>query len=233
MALVQHIKPLDKLDISNLENTPITITGNGEVKMELGPEKIKYLDNVRFYLTYLDKDEDLILYLGNHGDVKSDWKKGVFKHKFKNRWASLDGHYVFLDISQIFEDSYRYAVHIKHNKNDAILEVVYDVKKSNYTILGVRRLLENGMPDKMLIPLKEGDTISTILLAEKLSTAGENPQETEVDTFKIGKKAVFEDIDLGDGQFAFTYEMADIQGNSVFSDLIFIKVKDGEIEFLN
>ena len=53
--------------------------------------------------------------------------------------------------------------------------------------------------------------------------------EVEIDTFTLGKKIVFEDMDMGDGDFLFMFEMLDVQGNSATSAVTAFEVRDGQI----
>ena len=58
-------------------------------------------------------------------------------------------------------------------------------------------------------------------------------QEVEVDTFTLGKKVVFSDTDMGDGQFMFMFEMTDVQNNAATSQIVTIEVKDGMAVYSN
>ena len=47
------IESLRKLDISSLEDFEVTITDEGNARLALGPERIRFLDSVCFYLALL------------------------------------------------------------------------------------------------------------------------------------------------------------------------------------
>ena len=89
------------------------------------------------------------------------------------------------------------------------------------------------MTDKALIRLKAGDKVTTILLAMQMDDEDGEFQEVEVDTFTLGKKVVFADTDMGDGQFMFMFEMTDVQNNAATSQIVTIEVKDGMAVYSN
>lgn len=227
-SVVATVTPLPRLDISSLEDFRVTVGDGGEARLDLGPERVKYLDSVQFYLAYVSTEDNLVLLLGKDADMEANWETGVFKDNFQGKWAALDGHLVYMEITNQDEGFYHYAVPVKLNGQRCNLVVVYDFAKAEYRILGARRVHENGLQDKDLIRLKKGDKVATILLAMSVEGEDEEFSEVEVDDFTLGEKTTFEDTDLGDGQFMFMFEMTDVQHNSATSDVVYIEVKDGK-----
>ena len=223
------IESLRKLDISSLEDFEVTITDEGNARLALGPERIRFLDSVCFYLAYYSLEDDLILLLGKDSDMDADWDTGIFQDNFQGVWAAFDGHLVYLDIVNESDRFNHYAVPIKLNGVLCNLVVVYDFDKEGYRILGARRILENNIADKALIQLKPGDNVTTVLKAMSISGDDDEFQDVEVDEFTLGEHSVFEDINMGDGTFMFMFEMTDVQNNSATSQAVTIEVKDGEI----
>lgn len=226
-AVAASVVPLAALDISALEDVEVTIGDGGEARLNLGPERVKFLDSVQFYLAYYSLEDNLIMLLGKDADMEADWDQGVFKDNFQGRWAALDDHLVYLEITHQDEGVNHYVVPIKLNGVRCNLIVVYDFTAKEYKILGARRVQEGEMTDKALIKLKPGDKVTTILLAMQMDDEDAEFQEVDVDTFSLGKKVTFEDTDMGDGQFMFMYEMTDVQNNSATSQIVTIDVKDG------
>lgn len=220
---------LRPLDISDLEDAPVTVSPEGEARLELGPDKIRHLDSVNFYLTAYDTENDVIVLLGKDADIQADWGKGVFTDNFRNVWAALDGHFVYLEISGADEERYRYAVPVMLNGERVNLDVVYNFHEEAYTVLGARKLLADGPADKFIMPLKEGDQITTIFKAMIISGEEDEFEEVEVDSFTLGQSHSFEDLDMGDDDFIFMFEMNDVQGNSATSAMTAITVSGGEI----
>ena len=221
-------KPMNKLDISSLEDWKIEISPKGDAVLNIGAEKCSYLDNVAFYLALVDLEDQFMILLGSDADMYSDWEKGVFTSHFRNRWAQINDNLVTLELTGRDQKGFIYDVPVKLNGERVVIRARYDLEKSAYTITGAHRILSNGLPDKFLIKLKPGDRISTIFYASNMDDDSEF-QEIEIDTFTIGKKLVMEDTDLGDCQLAYMFEMNDVQGNSALSDVALITVEDGKI----
>lgn len=229
-AVVSSLTPLRPPDISSLEDFEVSIGNGGEAVLNLGPERVKYLDSIQFYLAYYSLEDDLVLLLGKDSDMEANWESGVFKDNFQGKWAALDGHLVYMENTHQDEGFNHYAVPIKLNGVRCNLVIVYDFSKAAYRILGARRVYENSLKDKSLIKLKSGDRVTTILLA--MPVEGENEfQEVDVDDFTLGPKTVFEDVDMGDGKFMFMFEMTDVQNNAVTSEIISISVQDGQATY--
>ena len=111
------------------------------------------------------------------------------------------------------------------------LSVVYDFDKGEYIVQGTRRPIgENGAADKILVPLREGDKITTLL--QKMSISGDDDfEEVEVDEFTLGRSWNFKDTDMGDGTFVYLFVMTDIQKNSASSEAVHIEVKGNNISY--
>lgn len=228
-SVVATLKPLEALDSSRLEDTPITVDANGDATLTLGPEKAQFLQAVYGCLAYYSKEDDIIVILGKDADIKADWDKGVFRDNFRNVWPALDGHLVSMEITQMDESWYRYAVPVKCNGERVDLEVIYTFADENYKILGARKVGASGLVDKFLYKLKAGDTLVTLFTAMTISADEDDSQEVEVDTFTLKADSHIEDTDMGDGTFIYLFEMEDVQGNSALSQVASVEVKDGRI----
>ncbi len=227
-AVLGNVAPLSQLDISSLEDFEVTITDDGKAQLDLGPERVRFLDDVCFYLAYYSIEDDIILLLGKDADMEADWEKGIFRDNFRGVWAALDGHLVYLEITSRNEKYAHYTVPIKLNGEPCSLLVVYENEKQGYRILGARRVLQDNIVDKGLIKLKPGDKVTTILKCMSISGDDDEFQDVEVDEFTIGEDPVFEDENMGDGTFMFMFEMTDVQNNSATSQAVTFDVKDGE-----
>ena len=225
------VKPLEKLDISSLEDFNVSVTKEGDALLDLGPERVRFIDSVRFYLAYYSVEDDVIMLLGKDADMKADWEKGTFRDNFRGVWAALDGHLVYMEITGEYDDYNLYVVPVMLNGVRCNLQVVYDFGKEKYQVLGARRVIENNVVDKVLIKLKPGDKVTTILKGMTISGDDDDFQEVEVDTFTLGKKYEFKDIDMGDGTFMFMFEMTDVQNNTATSKVVTIEVEGDNIRF--
>ena len=232
-AVSASVVPLKPLDITSLEDFEVAIGNGGEARLDLGPERVKFLDSVQFYLAYFSIEDNLIMLLGKDADMEADWEQGVFKDNFQGTWAALDDHLVYLEITNQDEGINHYVSPIMLNGVRCNLIVIYDFAEKEYKILGARRVQGGEMTDKALIKLKAGDKVTTILLAMQMDDEDGEFQEVEVDTFTLGKDVTFADTDMGDGQFMFMFEMTDVQNNTATSQIVTIEVKDGEALYSN
>ena len=229
---VKNCKPMTKFDITTLEDWPVTINKDGNIQLTLGKEKCKYLDNIAFYMAIVDTDEDVIVMLGKDADLYSDWKNGIFSSHFQNNWAEINDNLVSLELIDQDEKSFSYAIPAKLNGTRVNIYATYDLENKSYSISGARKITSNDIPEKFLIKLKPGDTITTIFNASKISD-GKDFEEVEIDTFKYKDKLIMKDVDLGDCQLAYMFEMTNIQGESALSKMTLITVKDGKFTMKN
>ena len=213
-------------DISSLEDFNVSVTKEGDALLDLGPERVRFLDSVHFYLAYYSVEDDVIMLLGKDADMKADWEKGTFRDNFRGVWAALDDHLVYMEITGEYDDYNLYAVPVMLNGVRCNLQVVYDFSKEKYQVMGARRAIENNVVDKVLIKLKPGDKVTTILKGMTISGDDDDFQEVEVDTFTLGKK-----YEMGDGTFMFMFEMTDVQNNTATSKVVTIEVEGDNIRF--
>ena len=219
------------LKTNPLEDVPVKILDDGTAELDLGPKQAAMLKSVRFILTDVSRKDDLLFVLGTDNDLKADWDKGIFKDNFRGTWATFNTHYVFLDVIDENEDYSLYAVPIKLNGERSTLIVAYNYKKAKYEILGARKGIDNyGTSAKDMRILQPKDVITTIHYGAKLSQP-QDVVEVEVDTFTVGKKPVFADtpIDSDKENFAFMFEMTDMQNNTATSQVVFFKLDHGKI----
>lgn len=228
----ESIAPLEKLDISALEDQKIEIVtkqdGTPALEMRIDENSLKYIDSVRFYLATLNDKNDVTVF-GDDIDMIQDWEHGVFQDHFNGNWPTLDGHLVYLETTADLEDYNYYSIPVILNGVKASIEALYDFKQDKYVVLGARRITKAAMPDKNLIKLKAGDKIVTLM--QKMNANDDDSCEVEVDTFTLSDKWTLEDSELPDGTYAYMFSMSDIQGNEALSEVAFIKIKDKEITY--
>lgn len=74
------------------------------------------------------------------------------------------------------------------------------------------------MADKNLIKLKAGDKVTPILYAMSLSDENAELAEVPSDPITLKEDFKFEETDLGDGTFAFMFEVVDTANKTVDSE---------------
>lgn len=222
---------LNTLKTNPLENAPVKILEDGTAELNLGAKQADMLKSVRFILTDVSRKDDLLFVLGTDNDLIADWDKGIFKDNFHGTWPALNKHYVFLDVIDDNADYTLYAIPIKLNGERSTLIVAYDNQKEKYDILGARKGIDNyGTSAKDMRKLEPKDKITTIHYGAKLSQP-QNVVEAEVDTFTVGKNPIFADelIDSKKENFAFMFEMTDMQNNTATSEVVFFQMDNGKI----
>lgn len=221
--------PVEAFDVTKLEDHPIEITDDGDIKIDLGSEVMENIEDVLFNLCYYSEDDDVMMILGSDAGLEGDWETGVFTDNFSGNWMALDDHLLMTEVTHYGQDMIRYAVPIILNGKRCALQMIYDFKEEEYALIGAREQRDSDSPpDKILIHLKPGDEISTLCLAKTMS-GDEDFQEMEMETFKLSEGFKVGETDMGDGKFMFMYEMRDIQGNSALSTVAGIEVENGEI----
>ena len=172
----------------------------------------------------------MILYLGSDANVDADWDSGVFKDNFDGTWPMLDGHPVYIEIVEEGDDYNLYSIPVKLNGRECNLQVAYSYADGKYRILGARRGLEpNGMSDRNLILLKQGDVVTTIHYAMSATGDDEDFTPVEVDTFRLGSHPVVRDEEVGDGTYGYLFEFVAPAGESALSSFAIFEIENGDI----
>ncbi|MBR0061571.1 MAG: clostripain, partial [Selenomonadaceae bacterium] len=144
--------------VSQLEDFPVQMDNNGNAFVQLTPEQMDLLSSVHCQLVYMELDNDIIVYLGSDADINSDWDTGRFTDNFRGVWPMLDGHPVYVEITEENDGYNLYSIPIKLNGVECNLQVAYVYAEEKYYILGARKGLDsNGMSSRELIKLRAGD----------------------------------------------------------------------------
>ena len=218
-------------DIAGLEDRAVDIDpSNGSVSVTLSESEMDLLSSVRCNLLYLD--ENVVIHLGSDVNIDADWDTGVFRDNFGGTWPMLDGHPVYIEITEEGDDYNLYSIPIKLNGEECILQVSYNYNDEMYHILGAHRELEeSGISDQELIPLKVGDMVTTIHFAKPVSDDAELAA-VEAETFRIGSHPVVEDEELGDGTYGYMFEFLAPTGESALSEIAVFNIEGGNITTL-
>ncbi|MEX5285006.1 clostripain-related cysteine peptidase [Selenomonas sputigena] len=217
--------------VKGLEDRAVDIDGSdGSAFVTLSESEMDLLSSVRCNLIYLGEEEGVILYLGSDTNIDADWDTGVFRDNFDGTWPMLDGHPVYIEITEEGDDYNLYSIPIKLNGEECNLQVAYSYDDGTYRILGARRELEeNGMSDRRLIHLKAGDMVTTIHYA--MSASGDDDEFTpvEVDTFRLGSHPKVKDEEVGDGKYGYMFEFLAPTGESALSNMAVFDIAGGGI----
>ena len=209
---------------------PLSLSEEGYAMLDIGPKLASIIKGVYFHLAFVSTQGDTMLLLGRDNDIDADFLNGIFLDNFRGVWGSIDGHFVYMEIIYEGEDYNIYAVPILLNGEACNLRVAYDYNTEEYYILGARRGLEDtgGLPDKDLMPIYVGDTITTILYATDFQGNAEL-KPYKGDSFTVKRNTSFYEQDLGDGEFILLFELVDSKNNSIWSDPAYIEVHGEDI----
>jgi len=213
-----------------LEDRAVDVDRNGNAFVRLSQAEMDMISSVRCNLLYIGEEENVILYLGSDANVDADWDSGVFKDNFDGTWPMLDGHPVYIEIVEEGDDYNLYSIPVKLNGRECNLQVAYSYADGKYRILGARRGLEpNGMSDRNLILLKQGDVVTTIHYAMSATGDDEDFTPVEVDTFRLGSHPVVRDEEVGDGTYGYLFEFVAPAGESALSNFAVFEIENGDI----
>lgn len=223
------LQSLDTLETQGWDNHPLEVNNEGVASLTLGKKAMDILSGMYIQLYYVDAEEDIMLLLGSDNDLIADWDNGIFQDNFRGVWGAINGYLVYMEISYEGEDYNLYSVPVLLNGEEYNLSVVYDFTTATYEIQGARKPIdENGMADKNLRYLVEGDVITTIHYM--MSVSGDDDlMPVELDQITVDSDLTFDEIELGDGAFIQMFEMRDMQGYSAYSDAILFEIVDGFI----
>ncbi len=225
------LKPLETLKNQGWENHPLEVDREGSAILTLGEKAAEVLSGVYIQLYYVDFDQDIMLLLGSDNDLYPDWVKGEFKDNFRGVWGAINGNLVNMELTYEGDGYNLYNIPILLNGENYNLSVAYDYAAAAYTIQGAKKPIdENGMADKNLRYLVEGDVITTIHYAMPIS--GDNNELTpiSIDEITVDQNLSFQEINLGEGTFLQMFEMRDVQGYSAYSDVTMFEIAaDGTI----
>ena len=202
--------------------------------IEPGPDAAAVLSGVAFELWSTDEDFEIGLYMGTDDNLISDWENGIFTDHFTGYWGSLNGYPVFMELSYASDDYNIYSVPVLLNGEDTILQVAYDFIEETWSILGARRSLsEEGMADKNLRQLENGDEITILWYAMDLTREDSELEEYEIETVIVDENLEFSYDLLFDGIFGIIYELNDLQGNTATSQVAFFELEGEDVYAIN
>ena len=227
----ETVEELDTLNDFANGGWQVTIDDEGYAVLRLDKDTLATVSEVSFQLAYLDEAADMMLFLGSDNDIDQDWENGVFRDNFRGVWGSIDGRLCHMEIVYQGDDYNLYNVPVMLNGAPCQLKVAYDYNAEEYYILGAQKGLDdNGMADRNMTRLQEGDVITT--LHKVASTTGEDAFEWyEIDTLTVNSGTSFGEVDLGDGKFALLFTLTDGRGETTYVDEVIVTVEGDDMTF--
>lgn len=224
-----ELPEVQTLSTMGWDGISLDVDDNGTTYMTLGPDANDILAGIGFSLYYVDTENDLMMLLGTDNDMNADWDNGVFSDNFRGVWGSIDGNLVYMELSFEGDDYNLYSVPVLLNGEEYNLQVVYDFTGEQWGIIGARQGIDdNGMADKELRLLQEGDEITTIWYMAT-ATGDDDFEPYEAATFTVTADTTFAETQLFDGSYSMVFEMRDAMGNYAYSDAVTFDCEGGEI----
>ena len=226
-AKKEEVKPLTEKDIKIKFDQGIDSDLHLRLTFKKGIENVA---SIRFNLGLYNLDDSLYLPLGTDNNINGDWDEGVFTDNFEGTWIALDGNFVNAQIVDETEDYNLYAIPINLNGKRTNLVAAWRFDQNRFEILGAYDGVDeaSGTVPKGMRTLKEGDEVAILFRATDIETG--DGFEVEYFTLKWKNDMKLEDIDLGDGDYLYRYEIVDVLGNVTYSDPVIMHYQDGVIE---
>jgi predicted small lipoprotein YifL len=226
---VTALPEIQNLTTTDWDGAPLDLDDAGTSSLTLGPDAQNILAGIGFQLYYISEESDTMMLLGTDNDITANWETGVFYDNFRGVWGAIDGCLVYMELSDEGEDYNLYSVPVLLNGEEYNLQVVYDFTGEAWSILGAwQGIDENGMADKELRLLQEGDEITTLWKVASLS--GDDDFESyAAETITVTADTAFSEAPLFDGTYRMVFELWDAMGNYAYSDPVQFDCAGGEI----
>ena len=229
IGVEEEVQTVPDLENSGEEEYPITTDGK-HATLTLNPDVLNMLKSVYIMPYFIDQENDMIYALGEDNNITGNWSEGTFTDNFQGKWASLDGHLVFLEVTYEGEEYTNYSIPILLNGEAYNLQVVYVYADAQYYIKGARMpVAESGMADRNLRQLQPGDEVTPILLGDQFSTEETNVKEIPQDAFKVTENTKVYDETLPNGTYAIMFNLVDAKNKDALSQMAKITLSDGEV----
>jgi len=236
-AGMEYAESLDITELPEVQNlagmewdgAPLDVDDEGTSFLTLGPDANNILAGIGFQLYYVDEEADTMMLLGADNDMTADWENGVFYDNFRGVWGAIDGCLVYMELNYEGEDYNLYSVPVLLNGEEYNLQVAYDFAGEEWSILGAwQGIDDNGMADKELRLLEEGDELTTIWKLATLS-GDDDFEDYTSDVITVSAETAFSEAPLFDGTYRMVFEMWDAMGNYAYSDAVQFDCVEGEM----
>ena len=213
------------IELLGLNDHPVQISKNNEMILDIG-NKAHHLKRVDGYLAWLDMENNLMLGIGNELVENADWENGIFSYPFRTKWFYIDDHLLYTFFIEDQEEYNLYTAPIILNGERVFLRIAENTN-GTVEILGARKELGyNGMADKQLIQLKEGDEVATLFYQTSLAEEDLDLSLREYECFRINTKPSIMKQPLMNGIYVWTYDMVDMWDNYATSSLAMYELYD-------
>ena len=194
--------------VSKLEDLDVSLRDDGTSYIEIPKQYLSSVSRVTYIegiLVEEDKKEGtppFVIFIGEGGKLDADWDKGVFSDQVYGSWPAIDGNLLPLEANNVTDRYITYDCHVKINKKDSSMNIVYEKKTQKYRILGFTPWddTDTSMAQRKITKLKKGDVITPVFEAVTTPEDGSEDKdfEFEGDSFKYSESMEIKDEDVGD-----------------------------------
>lgn len=171
-----------------------------------------------------DDSDSTYIYLGEDDEVYIDFDTGIITDNFDGTWVSLDdGTILPIEIVTTNEDFSIYTCSVLHNGEVTNLRIEYDWNAEEWNVIGLwAGIDENGMADRDIVELQNGDVIEPIFYYTNYSDIE--------DYFVSGEYVVNGDVDiiyemLPDAEYIYSITLYDIYGNCYYAPEVTFEIE--------
>ena len=205
-------------DLTVLEDAEIYVDDMGCAELYVGETAAKAIVSAQSILVLFD--ENGMLNLGWSDTSSEDFEQGLFTDLIDGYWPSIDGNLVHTEVVCQADGYTIYSVPVLLNGEQCNLRVVYDETKQDYTLLGARKgLTPEGMPDKNLIKLRQGDILTFLYQQRALDQTG-GFRYALGETITVTAQTMFYETPLPPGEYGLMFKLFDAKGQSVLSEVL-------------
>lgn len=186
------------------------------------------IESIRFRIYYMDYDSGEYMLLGLDNDIVADWENGVFGDNFRGVWPTLNGSLCAPVLIGEGDNYNLYTIPVLVNGEATNLRAAYLFDTEEFVIYGIwAGIDENGMSDKDILPLSDGDVIAPVFTAVNWETGEE--QTYYMEEFTVSGPVVMEESALPDGDYLYQFEITDIFGDEYTTDEVIMECAGGSI----
>ena len=161
-----------------------------------------------------------MLNLGWSDTSSEDFESGLFTDVIDGYWPSIDGNLVHTEVVCQANGYTIYSVPVLLNEEQCNLRVIYDETTQEYTVLGARKgLTDEGMADKNLIKLKQGDCL-TFLYQQRGLEENSGFHYALGETITVTAETMFYETPLPPGEYGLMFKLFDAKNTSVLSEVL-------------
>lgn len=226
----QDLPTIQNLQSLGVSQVPVYYSDDENAYINVGPDIADILSSVCYQLYYVDRDNDYMVCLGSDDELTFDWEQGIFHEEFAGAWGMLNDIPAYMDLVYASDEYNEYNVPIKVDGRDANLTVYYDFDSGSWEIGNACYVSPEGEISRDVITLKPGMNIE--VLGYVASVSGDDDfEEYVMGEFTYSNDVEFSMFDLGSGEYILRFYLEDTQGNSVYSDEIYIEIDENGIYY--